>query len=61
MSTSSGHSGHASVDATREGERVVLHIDLDCFFAQVEELNDPSLVGLPVAVSWGDGTSGTFS
>src|SRR5215469_8864457 len=32
------------------GSRRVLHCDLDCFFAAVEELDDPSLRGKPVIV-----------
>lgn len=79
----SGHS--ASIDRPSEldkSQRVVLHIDLDCFFAQVcltlefpwgirrsssqnvlqvEELKNPALVGLPVAVSWADSEKGTGS
>jgi DNA polymerase-4 len=30
--------------------RTIIHIDLDAFFCAVEELNDPSLRGLPFAV-----------
>ena len=30
-----------------DANRVVLHIDLDCFYAQVETLRDPSLRGRP--------------
>ncbi|UPR01199.1 DNA polymerase iota [Chloropicon primus] len=30
---------------------VVVHLDLDCFYAQVEELLDPSLKGKPVGVT----------
>src|SRR5579883_1466092 len=33
-----------------EGARRVMHADLDCFFAAVEELDDPSLRGKPVIV-----------
>ena len=33
-----------------EGFRRVLHADLDCFFAAVEELDNPSLRGKPVVV-----------
>ena len=32
------------------GERVIAHLDLDCFFAQVEELDDPAIRGKPVIV-----------
>src|SRR5258706_13491888 len=30
--------------------RRVMHCDLDCFFAAVEELDDPTLAGRPVVV-----------
>lgn len=32
------------------GERVILHVDMDYFFAQVEELENPSLKDTPTAV-----------
>ncbi|HEX2350214.1 MAG TPA: DNA polymerase IV [Ktedonobacterales bacterium] len=34
----------------QQGFRRVMHCDLDCFFAAVEELDDPSLRGKPVIV-----------
>ena len=30
--------------------RTIVHLDLDCFYAQVEELQDPSLKGKPLGV-----------
>jgi DNA polymerase iota len=32
------------------GPRVILHVDLDCFYAQVEEVRAPSLRGVPMGV-----------
>ena len=38
--------------------RVVMHVDMDCFFAAVATLGRPELRGLPVAVSWSSGAKG---
>lgn len=39
----------------RPAERVIVHIDMDAFFASVAERNNPELVGLPIAVCHGGG------
>merc|ERR1719223_2076752 len=43
--------------AESHAERVIAHIDLDCFYVQCEVLRDPSLRGLPVAVIQYDSTA----
>ena len=43
---------------SRGGARVVMHVDMDCFFAAVAALGRPELAGLPVAVSWSSGAKG---
>ena len=41
-------------------QRKIIHIDMDAFFASVEQHDDPSLRGLPLAVGF-DGPRGVVS
>lgn len=36
------------VPAASSSSRVIVHIDLDCFYAQVEMLSNPELKGKPL-------------
>ena len=43
----------------RSGQRMIIHLDMDCFFASVAALTDPSLQGLPLLVCHSNSAQGT--
>ena len=43
----------------KSGQRTIVHLDMDCFFASVAALTDPCLQGLPLLVCHSNSAQGT--
>ena len=41
---------HTGTGPADHHSRVIVHIDIDCFYAQVEMVSDPSLVSRPLGI-----------
>ena len=40
-------------EATSDDDpRIILHVDMDCFYASCERLREPKLRGEPLVVGW---------
>ena len=43
----------ARLPGTARAERIVVHVDMDCFYASCERLREPALRGEPLVVGMG--------
>ncbi|KAF8326536.1 uncharacterized protein EI90DRAFT_3281627 [Cantharellus anzutake] len=50
----------SAMEATRDVSKIICHVDLDAFYASVESLDDPSLVGKAFGVSQGVLTTASY-